>query len=134
MRGTYAFQPMAHSVIAASLFQQWKVTAAVDEPVTAAFCADQFMHICGHGGYLRMYAAQIVKLGIEKVTVRCGCYMGNIHTCQNFGQCGEHISEPERPFAQNLAATMHYDRNVANAIGLGAGYRRDIHVWSVWYV
>ena len=66
---------MAHSVIAASLFQQWKVTAAVDEPVTAAFCADQFMHICGHGGYLRMYAAQIVKLGIEKVTVRCGCYM-----------------------------------------------------------
>ena len=75
MRGTYAFQPMAYAIIAASLFQQWKVTAAVDEPVTAALCADQFMHICGHGGYLRMYAAQVVKLGIEKVTVRCRCYM-----------------------------------------------------------
>ena len=81
MRGTYAFQPMAYAIIAASLFQQWKVTAAVDEPVTAALCADQFMHICGHGGYLRMYAAQVVKLGIEKVTVRCTCYMGNIHMC-----------------------------------------------------
>lgn len=81
LRGTYAFQPMAYAIIAASLFQQWKVTAAVDEPVTAALCADQFMHICGHGGYLRMYAAQVVKLGIEKVTVRCRCYMGNIHMC-----------------------------------------------------
>ena len=69
---------MAHSVIAASLFQQWKVTAAVDEPAVSYTHLDVYKRQC----LLRLV------IGIT------GYYQATVHnqheTCHANKKCSEH--------------------------------------------